>query len=171
MNDIVLYSWHGVCTITDITEKEFNGNKANYYVLKPVHDTNSTIFVPAENENVTAKMRRVLSSEEIHALIKNMPNEDTIWIEDDNQRKEKYKEIISKGNRSDLIRLIKTLYLHQQAQKKLGKKMYIIDEKFMKEAEKLLYDEFAHVLDIKPEEVVSFIMRAMDVEEKQTQYS
>ena len=36
----------------------------------------------------------------------------------------------------------------------------------MKDAEKLLYDEFAHVLSISPEQVLPFIMEQVELEEK-----
>lgn len=44
-----------------------------------------------------------------------------------------------------------------------GKKLYKNDEKVMKEAEKMLYEEFAHVLDIRPDQVLPFIMQQIEV--------
>lgn len=164
INDTVLYGAYGVCKIRDITEKEVDGHKQEYYVLKPVYDGNSTIFLPVHNEKTTEKMRHVLSAEEIYALIKAMPAESTIWIDDEAARKGRYKEILTKGNRAALVMLIKTLYLHQQAQMEKGKKLHAADEHCMKDAEKMLYDEFAHVLDIKREQVLPFIFEQIEVE-------
>lgn len=42
------------------------------------------------------------------------------------------------------------------------------DERFLKEAEKMLYDEFALVLNIREDEVLPFIMKQIDIEEKQS---
>ena len=39
----------------------------------------------------------------------------------------------------------------------MGRKVHVCDERFLKEAEKILYDEFAHVLDIEPEQVLPYI--------------
>ncbi len=69
---------------------------------------------------------------------------------------EKAKVFVPKGN--------ERLYLQQQSQTGRGKKLYKVDEKFMKEAEKMLYEEFAHVLDIRPEQVVPFITQQIKVE-------
>jgi len=158
VNDMIIYGARGVCEIVEITEKDFNdGKEMTYYVLRPAYDNKATIFVPVGNETLTSKMRSVLSSDEIYDMIKSMPDEDTIWIENDNLRKEKYREILAKGSRTDIIKLIKTLYIHEQDRKENGKKLSMSDERFMKAAEKILYDEFAVVLDIEPEEVLSFI--------------
>ena len=165
-NDTIVYGTHGVCRIIDVTKKEFNGRQIDYFVLKPVYDDKSTIFAPADNPAVTAKMHRVLSTEEIYALVKGMPEEDTIWIEDENDRRQKYKAILAKGDRCELIRLIKTLYLHGQALKEKGKKLHISDDHMMKEAEKTLYEEFSHVLQIEPEQVLPFIINQIEVAEK-----
>ena len=88
--------------------------------------------------------------------------EDSIWIADDNARRERYKAILAGGDPSDLIRLIKTLYLRAQTQKAQNKKPRLEDERFMKQAEKLLYEEFAHVLHIQRDEVLPYILHRVN---------
>ena len=61
-------------------------------------------------------------------MIKEMPDEDTIWIDDDNERKQKYQQIIIEGNRHKLIQLIKTLHIHEISQQEKGRKLHIGDE-------------------------------------------
>ena len=63
------------------------------------------------------KMRKVLSKDEIMQLIKKMPEEGNIWIEDSDERKESYKKILESGERTELVKLIKTLHTHKQKQK------------------------------------------------------
>ena len=84
----------------------------DYYTLKPVYSENSVIYVPMHNEALLHKMRRVLSPEEIYALIQAMPYQEVSWIEDENKRKETCRDILSRGDRMELIRAIKALYLH-----------------------------------------------------------
>lgn len=162
--DTVLYGTQGVCRIEEIAEKNFNGKNRIYYVLKPVFHEGATVFVPLDNEALTSRMRKVLSAEEIRKLILKMPGEQTIWIENDVQRKERYKEILEEGDRVSLIRMIKTLYQHQQKQLVKGKKLHAADERSMKEAERMLYEEFAHVLKIRREQVLPFIMEQIEVD-------
>lgn len=162
VNDTILYGAYGVCKITAIQEKDMDGSNREYYVLKPIYDDASTIFLPVDNEKAAEKMRRVLSADEIHLLIQTMPDENTIWIENENKRKEEYKNILMNNDRSALIRLIKTLYIRRREQMEKGKKLHVLDERFMNQAEKLLYEEFAHVLDLKREQVIPFICEQVD---------
>lgn len=65
IKDAVLYGMQGVCEVEDIAEKDFSGEKRMYYVLMPVYQSSSTIYIPVDNENSLSKMRKVLSAEEI----------------------------------------------------------------------------------------------------------
>lgn len=164
VNDTVSYGTQGVCTVKEIKKMNLSGRQEDYYVLKPVYQTHSTIYVPVANEVLVAKMRRVLSREEIGELIRVMPDEDTIWIENDAERKEKYQQILSSGNRQKLVQLIKTLYLEQSKRASAGKRLRQSDEQLFKRAENLLYSEFALVLDIRPEQVVPFLHEQIGID-------
>ena len=157
IDETVLYGQQGVCKITDITVKEVCGQSIEYYVLTPIFNEKSTIFVPKNNDKLVSKIRKTLNEDEIYNIIKLIPNEKCIWIEDDNKRSAEYKNILSCGNRIKLIQLIKTLYQYKKQKIENGKKLHISDEHFLKEAEKMLYDEFATVLNIDRNEVLPFI--------------
>ncbi len=160
INDTILYGTHGVCHIADIVNAPFDGAKGDYYILNPAHNPASTIYVPVDNEKLTSKMRSILSEEEIYSLIKNMPDEES-WIENKNDRAIRFKEILNSGNRSQILSLIKTIYKHREELKSCGKKLHAADETAFKEAEKVIYDEFALVLNIRRDQVVPFIMEQM----------
>ena len=164
VHDTVLYSTQGVCEIEEIVKKKVSGKQMSYYVLKPVYDKKSTVFVPVDNPALTARMHRPLSAAEVYELVHAMPQEQCIWVEDEFARRDQYKQILTSGNREQLVRLIKTLYMHQQVQKSKGRKLHSTDEHFLKEAEKLLYEEFAHVLHIRCEQVLPFIMQQLGEE-------
>lgn len=121
VNDTILYGAQGICRIAEITERDFGGNFIKYYVLKTVFNDNSTILVPMENEALTAKMRRILSAEEIYDLIQSMPDEELIWIENETARKEQYRAILSNGDREELVRLIKTYIFASSLRLKRGR--------------------------------------------------
>jgi CarD family transcriptional regulator len=166
INETIVYGMDGVCKVVGKTRKKVKGKASDYYILKPVYSENSTIFIPVNNEKTAAKVHQILSVEEIHALIREMPNEDTLWIQDEAKRKEEYRKILAGSDRMQLARLIRTLYLHERERKSEGKKLHAVDERCMKEAEKMLYEEFAHVLDIDPDQVLPFILSQIDVKEK-----
>jgi len=164
INEIVNYGTTGVCKIVDIIYKKISGTDFEYYVLKPIYDEQATVFVPTKNEILTAKMRPILSAPEINELIKAMPDEQNVWIQNENLRHEKHKEIINSGDRKAQVKLIKSIYFHKREQLQNSKKLRMVDEIALKEAEKLLYNEFALVLDIKPEQVVAYITEELSLE-------
>lgn len=52
-NDIIRYGAYGVCKIADIAEKNLNGVPIEYYVLKPIYNDTSTIYVPLHNHRLS----------------------------------------------------------------------------------------------------------------------
>ena len=160
--DTVIYGSHGVCKITGTEQKRAGGNYIDYLVLHPVYDENSTIFVPANNKSLTEKMKPVLSQKEIYDMINAIDDDEIIEADDDNERREQYRKIIAEGDRHMLFRLIKTLYLKKISQEKKGKKLHQSDEAILKQAEKLLHNEFALVLDMNPDEVLPFIINNIE---------
>lgn len=162
VNDTIMYGTQGICKIVEITEKDFMGTKKEYYVLKPINDAGATLFAPVKNEKIEAKMRRILSEEEIYDLIETMPYEEANWIANENERKEKYKKIIASGDRAELIKMIKALYFHKKQRESDGKHLYLSDERFFKEAERILYDEFQYVLKIRKDELMAFIFNRIE---------
>lgn len=161
VNDTVMYGRSGVCRIVDICKKNFINNELLYYVLQPVYENKCTIYCPVDSKKV--QMRKLLDIDEIRELIRTMPDEITIWDNNDRARRETYDKIIKSGDHRELIKLIKTLYLKRKELNSTGKKFHIADEKAMNDAEKLLYQEFALVLDIQLDEVVPFITGQIEV--------
>ena len=162
VNDTVLYGADGVCTITDIVKKNLLGDTRLFYELHPVSRRDTVLFLPTDNEKTMAKLRLVLTRDEILSSIRGMPGEENIWIDKESLRKETYNRIIRSGDHRQVIRLIKTLYEHRERLEESGRRMHAADENFLKEAETVLYDEFAYVLKISREEVLPFIRTEME---------
>ena len=165
VHDTILYGSQ-ICRIEGDTTKNFNGETKEYYVLKPIFNDTSTIYVPVDNEKLTQKMRRILSASEIYELIRSMPETDSEWIENETERKETYQAILNSGDRKSIVRMIKALYGQQQRRQAQGRRLRVTDERFLKEAERVLYDEFALVLNIRQEQVLPFILEQIKVSEK-----
>ncbi|MBQ3529799.1 MAG: CarD family transcriptional regulator [Oscillospiraceae bacterium] len=148
INDVIIYGTQGVCKITGTEEKMISGKKKTYFVLQPVNDQGSTIFVPTDNPLVLNKMRRLLTKGEIHKLIDSMGSEDAIWVANENERKELYRSILAKGDHLELIQMIKAIYAHKKEREAQGKRLHMSDDRFFKDAEQILYNEFQYVLDL-----------------------
>ena len=163
VNDVILYSSQGVCEIVDVDEKIFGGVKRTYYVLKPVGDNGTTIFVPTDNEVLLKKIRKLLSEAEINALIDSMPNEETIWIANESERRECYNKILASGDHLELIKMIKAIYLHKQELEANKKRLHVMDERFFKDAEQMLYNEFQYVLKLRNKnELLGYILSRIE---------
>ena len=156
-NDMVVYGSHGVCKIVGTTEKDFNKEKKMYFVLRPVNNNSSTFFVPYDNEKLISKMRKILSAEEINRLIDSMPNEKANWIDNENERKEKYRSIISEGDHIELIKMIKAIFIEKKERALNKKRLHASDERFLKDAEQLLYGEFQYVLNLSDDQLMTYI--------------
>lgn len=158
IGDVVLYGSNGVCKITEITNRKISGTSIEYYVLKPLCSQTSTLFVPTGNEQLVSKMRNVLSCDEINDVLVGL-NEEADWIDDKNDRFAFCKDVISSGNFERLVKLIRSLRFHEELQQKKGKHLHISDERFLKEAEKMVCDEISLVFNIERNEVMPMILK------------
>ncbi|MGE5416651.1 MAG: CarD family transcriptional regulator [Acidobacteriota bacterium] len=158
VNDYVVYGSTGVCLITDIQQDEFAGNEGiEYYVLKPVYSENMTIKIPVNN--VKVKMRKTMSKDEVLALIAKMPEQETLWLDDNRERSEYFKAALKTGKSEEWVKIIKTIYLEKTEKAAIGKKLSKTDEDVLKSAEKQLNEEFALALGISPDEVLPYILQ------------
>ena len=53
-------------------------------------------------------------------------------MEDENARRERYREVISGGDCRELMRLIRTLHLQRKKQQERGKHLRLSDERFQR---------------------------------------
>lgn len=154
--DTVLYGSEGVCKITDITEKQFGDVSIEYYILTPVFNNRSTFFVPTKNETLVSRMRPILTNREILDLI-NECGECTDWIENDFERKEYFKSVVSEGEIKSVIAMLKSLIHHREVIAPCGKKLHKYDEIAFKECQKIIYEELAMDMDLSKDDVIDLI--------------
>lgn len=108
-----------------------------------------------------SKLRRVIGREELEALLKSDLVRQSCWIDDENRRKQYYRELIMSGDRERLLQMIGSIYRHKAQLAQTGKKLHLSDEGFLKDAQKLLGGEFSLVLDIPVAQVGGYIRDAM----------
>ena len=152
-----MYGTFGICRIESIEKRDLTGEEQEYYILKHTNSDKNIFYVPTNNETAVSKMRPVCSKADVDDLIAHMNAEKTIWIDNNIMRKEEYSRIIKEADKKEIIRLIKTLYLHRNELAKCGKKLCSSDENYLSIAENMLFEEFAYALDIDKGEVVGYI--------------
>ena len=159
IGSIVVYGTEGLCKICDITERTFGKETSEYYVLSPLANEAETVFVPKNNEKVLKRMRPILSKERASELLEAAPSEYGEWVENDRERQQIYKQILLCGSSEELLMMTRALYLHQIELLERGKKLHAADERFLKDAEKMLFEELAYVYNITVAEVLPLITR------------
>ena len=162
VNDKSHYGSSGVCVIEEIKTMRFGRTREQYYVLKPVYQKTSVIYVPLENEALVSKMRPLLTPEEVDELIRSMPTAKTIWDEDPQTRRANFDELMKHYSCADLIVIIKSLTTHKEKRQNKGKGLHVSDETYLREAQRLLFDEFACALGIEPSQVSGYIQEKLE---------
>ena len=161
-NDVVVYGSQGVCEIVGISEQRVDGVIRNYFVLKPKNNIGSTFYVPTWNEKAWGKMRKVMTKEDVNALIDSMPCQKTTWIENENERKEVYRKTLASGDQAAIISMVQALFLHKKQREAEGKRLHMSDEYFMKDAEQILYTEWQYVLNVDKAGLMAYIFDRLD---------
>ena len=101
-NEYVSYGTQGICQIEAIRSIQFEGcsDAREYYVLHPIAQAQSSIFVPVNNPRLTGRMRPVLSPEDIEQILSNIKGQRLAWIKDRKQRTELFNRILKAGGTS-----------------------------------------------------------------------
>lgn len=157
IGDVVMYGTFGICKIASIEKRDFMGVENDYYILHHVYNEKNTFYVPLDNEQAVSRLHKVCSKADVDELIGHMNAEAPIWIDNEIKRKEEYSRIIKGGDKKEIIRLIKALYLHRKELYSEKKKLRSSDENYLALAENMLFEEFAYALDIDRSEVVDYI--------------
>lgn len=163
LHDTIMYGTTGVCTVESIENKKIGKVQRKYYVLKPKAQATSTVFLPADNTQLLSKVRCVITVEEINGMLKSLHEEPSIWIDDDNERKARFGEIVTSGDRKACLVMLKTLVDRQKELSEKGKRLHLADERVMREAQRLINDEFGYVLGMGVEDVKALIFERINV--------
>ena len=155
----VLYGKTGVCLIKE--QATLSAGSGQYYVLSPISDSRSSVFVPCDNPDLVARMRPLLSREEIDLLLSDADDVKIAWIDDRNARATLYRTITVGGDRRELIRLICCLMRKKQERLALGKRLSTMDENTLQECIRLVEEEFSMVLEIPNREVGLYIQERL----------
>ncbi len=157
---LVVYSMHGVCKILPLETRTVDRRKVEYYVLEPLEQPGTRFYVPSQNQAALSKMSPLMTRQELDTLLAAHAQEEDVWIEEENRRKQYYREVIGSGDRAALVAMVRSLHRHRSEQVAAGRKFHLCDENFLRDAEKLLSAEFSLILEIPQDEVGAYIQNA-----------
>ncbi|MBQ7359014.1 MAG: CarD family transcriptional regulator [Lachnospiraceae bacterium] len=156
VGEYIVYGTKGVCQVEDITTMQMGDMpKSQYYVLQPVGQKGSKIYVATGNQKTI--MRKILTASEAKELVQEIPQIEELWLDNEKVREEKYKECIRTCECRDLVKIIKTLYLRKEKRIREGKKITATDERYLKIAEDNLYSELSIPLGVAKADMPAYI--------------
>lgn len=161
IGDKVCYGTEGVCSIVRIQEMKVGGAKGKYYVLRPIYRESATVYVPLDNERLIARMRPVLSQQELEALLVGADDAPLAWIDDPTERKDRFSRLLSDGSSADLLSVTCLLWRKRRQLYAAGRRMRSSDEQLLRDAEKLLTDEVALALALPRQEVPAYLHKRL----------
>ncbi|MBE6806906.1 MAG: hypothetical protein E7527_02670 [Ruminococcaceae bacterium] len=157
----VLYGKTGVCLVQEKKTIAMGKEKNQYFVLCPVSDGRSSVFVPCDNEALLSKISPLLTREEIDLLLSDADSERLQWIDDRSARIAFYRTVTTGNDRRMLIRLICCLFRKKEERQALGKRLSSMDDATLQECMRLIDEEFSMVLSIPRKEVVNYILQRL----------
>lgn len=158
--ELVVYGTTGVCRVEGVAHPETPGadREKLYYLLKPLQQ-DGVIYTPAENSKVP--IRPVISAREAEALIDRIPTlqPEAVYGPTLQALAQRYQEILRTNDCEKVLWLAMSIYCKQQAAQARKKRLGLVDERYRKQAERLLHGELSAALGIPFEEVQPYIAR------------
>jgi CarD family transcriptional regulator len=153
----VMYGVHGVCRVIGTEKQMVNRKRATFLVLEPLTQSESRFYLPTENPTAMAKLKTVLSANELNELLHCEEVRMNVWIQEENRRKQHYRELMGSGDRLALLQMIHSLYRYKEEQLEAGRKFHQSDDNFLRDAEKLMASEISLVLELSAEEARTYL--------------
>lgn len=157
----VVYRAEGVCVVSDVRSESFGaiGCAEDYYILTPMKDEKSTVFVPVNNQKLVSYMRELMTAEQIMETVRSLKDSRVEWAEESRVRSALFRDILAEGDRRELISLLNTIYDRTEELKEQGKKLGSANTAILQRAEKMLYEEFSATTDIESVEDIKSVLR------------
>ena len=146
----IVYPSQGVGVITDIFEKDFNGEKALYYKIY-LEVSDMVVMVPV-NHTKDLGIRPIVEAKEAKKAL-NLLSEDFEPITSDwKLRYQMNLELLKKGTIADIAKIVRCLYNRSKI-----KELPIQERKLYDNAKKLLIDEISIALEKEEKEVEGMV--------------
>ena len=159
--ELVFYGSSGVCRVEGLGNPDPRDRSGKqFYLLKPLYQ-DGVIYTPLDSGE--RMMRPVMSAEDARALIAQIP---TIRPEAFRERtlqllSQRYQTLLQSGNGRDLLELTMSVYQKRRQAEKQNRRLGMVDEKYGRQAERLLFGELAVALDIPVDQVPAYISSRM----------
>ena len=155
ISELVVYGSIGVCRVNAITCPDPDSSK-QFYELAPLYQS-GVIYTPIEPGRIP--MRPVMSRDDAMALLDRIP---TVHAEIYRERTlqllaQRYQSTLQTADPLQLLSLTMSVYRKRRQAEAQNRRLGMVDERFGRQAERLLYGELAIALDIPVDDVPAYI--------------
>lgn len=157
VGDLVQYGGTGVCRVSEIKAQQCSGQEERlYYVMQPLYQS-CVISVPVDSDKVF--IRPIITRQEADRLIELIPTLDCSAFHSKASRElsEHYSALLKSHDCQNWIQLTLSIHAKKENAIRHKRKFGSVDERFLKQAEDMLFGEFAAALDIPRDQVRGYI--------------
>ena len=162
IGDLVVYGSIGVCKVDGFSHPD-SGSSKLFYCLCPLYQS-GVIHTPVESEKVP--LRSVMAAEAANQLLSQIPDipveiykERTIQ-----QLAQKYQSVLQTGDPLQLLSLILSVQEKRRQAESQNRRLGMVDERYGRQAERLLFGELAVALDISIDDIPQLIAARFGVQ-------
>ncbi len=162
VGDYVINANNGICRVEDKVHLDLpmdNKDKL-FYLIVPVGEKSTKLYVPVDSDKL--RIRKTMDEEQALRVIDEIPQIEAVWIANDKQREQKYKEAIFSCEPRQLVGILKCMCLRNMQRSAQGKKNTSVDERYFKLAENNLYSELAFAMQKDKDEVKKLVAGRME---------
>ena len=147
-DEYVFHESGGICRIADIQKAPLDNmpQDREYYVMKPVHDPNSVIYIPVDSDQIF--LRRLMDKNEAEEILDRIPFVRTIEESNAKLLRARYVESMRTHDPVEWVRVIKTVYLRMTAQSTRSRSISETERSFAESAKRNLHTELALALNL-----------------------
>lgn len=166
VGDYVVNANNGICKVEDKVHLDLPmGNKDKlYYLIVPIGEKNTKLYIPVDSDK--QRIRKVMDESQARRVIDEIPGMEAVWISNDKQREQCYKEALFSCEPKQLVGILKCMYLRNMQRSAEGKKNTTVDERYFKLAENNLYSELAFAMQMDRDEVRQLVAGRICVAEE-----
>lgn len=155
IGDLVVYGSIGVCRVDGFSHPD-GGNAKLFYCLAPLYQS-GVIHTPVESEKVP--LRPVMTAEDANALLAHLSD---IQVEIYKERTiqqlaQKYQSVLQTGDPLQLLSLSLSVQQKRKQAEAQNRRLGMVDERYGRQAERLLFGELAVALDMSIDDIPQLI--------------
>lgn len=162
VGELVSYGSTGVCRVAEIIlQTSHDGEEMLYYVLQPLYKA-CVISVPVDSDKVF--IRPIITRSEAERLIELIPTLDCPAFHSRVSRElsEHYSAMLKSHDCQDWMEMTISIYTKKRALLSQKRRFGSVDERYLKQAEELLFGELSAALEVTREQVREYIGAQLD---------